>query len=124
MKLISTGNFIEPQVGTPNELMNVEHYNHLVTIKNVKITGGYGGQETGEDNNAMTLYATADGQSLNIRIDASAFIKDLDGKTIKNYQYFVGKSFDITGLVGYYESISGRQTYQLMLVGTSDLVYL
>lgn len=124
MKLISTGNFIEPQVGTPNDLMNVEHYNHLVTIKNVKITGGYGGQETGEDNNAMTLYATADGQSLNIRIDASAFIKDLDGKTIKNYQYFVGKSFDITGLVGYYESISGRQTYQLMLVGTSDLVYL
>lgn len=124
MKLISTGNIIEPNVGTPNELMNKEHYNHLVKIQNVKVTGGYGGTATGEEKNSMTLYATSNGQSLNIRIDASTFIKDLDGNKITTYEYFVGKTFDITGLVGYYESLSGRQTYQLMLVATSDLTYL
>lgn len=124
MKLISTGNFIEPEVSTPNKLLNKAHYNHLVKINNVTVTGGYGGLESGADDNAMTLYATSGTEKFNIRIDASTFIKDRDGNKINTYKYFVGLNFDVTGLVGYYESISGNQTYQLMLVATSDLNYL
>ena len=124
MKLISTGHTIEPQIASPSEVLNKAHYNHLVQIKNVTVTGGYGGTDTGADDNAMTLYAKSGTEKFNIRIDASTFIKDRDGKKITSYQYFVGLNFDITGLVGYYQSISGNQTYQLMLVATSDINYL
>lgn len=125
MKIISKGNAYEALELSPSEALSKDHYCVLVKFYNVTVTGGYGGRAEGNDTNAMTLYAKdGNGEKFNIRIDASTFIKDPDGNTIETYTYFVGKTFDISGMVGYYESVSGNQTYQLMLVATSDLVYL
>ena len=71
-------------------------------------------------NFAKNLLGVAD--NLQRAIDAAS--KDENNQSVTTYEYFVGKTYDITGLVGFYESISGNQTYQLMLVGTSDLVKL
>ncbi len=125
MKIISKGNAYEALELSPAEALNKDHYCVLVKFYNVTVTGGYGGRKEDSDSNAMTLYAKdSNGYKFNIRIDSSTFIKDTDGNTIETYRYFVGKTFDISGMVGYYESVSGNQTYQLMLVATSDIVYL
>jgi len=125
MKLISKNNAYEALEISPSEALTKKYYCVLVKFYNVTVTGGYGGRAEGNDTNAMTLYAVdGNGDKFNIRIDGSTFIKDKDGNTIESYKYFVGLNFDISGMVGYYESVSGNKTYQLMLVTTSDLIYL
>ena len=110
----------------------------LLQVKNLKVTGGYGGLNendlSGQKNekNSMTLYVEdEDGNDFNIRIDDSALIKDTKGGRIKSYKYFVdycnqgeGYTFDFTGLMGIYESqTTDKSELQLMLVSTVDLVY-
>ena len=82
--------------------------------------------------NSMTLYVEdSEGNKFNIRIDADTHVKDKDGNRIVTYKYFVdycsqgeGYTFDIIGLMGRYtNSFTDETEIQLMLVGTSDLIY-
>lgn len=138
MKLISTGNEVEPIELTVPEALKGEHMGILCKVSNLKVTGGYGGLNeydlSGQKNekNSMTLYVKDEqGNDFNIRIDDSALIKDTLGGRIKSYKYFVeycnqgeGYTFDFTGLMGIYESqTTDKSELQLMLVSTVDLGY-
>ena len=139
MRLISTDHEVEPIELTVKEAQKGEHMGILCSLKNLKVTGGYGGTKetnaSGEKNekNSMTLYVEdSEGNQFNIRIDDSVFIKGLDGSTIKTYRYFEeycskgeGYTFDFTGLMGRYESQTnaGHVEIQLMLVSSADLVH-
>ena len=137
MKLISTGNEIEPIELTIPEVETGEYMGILCRLNNLKATGGYGGldelDKNGQPNekNSMTINVVDEaGNKFNIRIDASVYIKGQDGNRIKSYKYFVdycnqgkGYTFDFVGMIGKYESqtTEGYEELQLMLVGTSDL---
>lgn len=139
MVLLSSGHEVEPIELTVDEAKKGEHMGILCSMKNLKVTGGYGGldelDKSGVKNekNSMTLYVEdSNGKQFNIRIDDSVFIKDKDGKRIKSYKYFVnysaqgeGYTFDFTGLMGKYESqtTEGHVEIQLMLVSSADLIY-
>ena len=112
--------------------------NSIVQIENLTVTGGYGGlfeidKTTGEnyDDNAMTLYCKDENdQSVQVRIDDSATVKNTDGGTIKSYTYFKnlsdkGVKFTFIGYKQRYESeTSGKVTYQLMLYSDEDIQYI
>lgn len=138
MKVLEEGLTVEPRELTVAEAKKGEGMGTLVKIKGLVATGGYGGLDETDRNgnqnttNSMTIYTkNSNGETFNIRIDGSTFIRDLNKKQIKTYQYFVNwckenpnGSFDITGIMGKYESqTSGNVEIQLMLVATSDLVY-
>lgn len=138
MKLISTGNEVEPIELTVPEANKGNHMGILCRVNNLKVTGGYGGlnelDKNGQpnDDNAMTLYVEdSEGNKFNIRIDGDTHVKDKDGNRILSYNYFVdycsqgeGYTFDIIGLMGRYTNQFTEITeIQLMLVGTSDLIY-
>ena len=138
MKLISSGHTVEPTELSVDEALKGEHMGVLCRVNNLKVTDGYGGtaelDKSGEYNekNSMTLYVEdSEGNKFNIRIDANAYIRDKDGKRIRTYKYFVeyceqgeGYTFDFIGLMGKYESqYTDETSIQLMLVGTTDLIY-
>ena len=115
-----------------------KNMNSIVQIENLTVTGGYGGlfeidKTTGEnyDDNAMTLYCKDENnQSVQVRIDDSATVKNTDGGTIKTYTYFKklsdnGVKFTFKGYKQRYESeTSGKVTYQLMLYSDEDIQYI
>lgn len=148
MLLLSRNNQVDPLLITAAEANTNAYMNVLVTIENLTITGGYGGYENNyadcmespdasqdycmsNSNNSMTLYASQtdpDSQSsvdFCIRIDSSTFIKNKNGATIRNYNYFVGQTLTLTGVMSMYESEkTGNNTVQLMLLATSDITYI
>ena len=138
MVLLEQNVQITPVELTVDQALKGEHMGILCSMKNLKVTGGYGGTKEYDKNgilnekNSMTLYVVDEnGKEFNIRIDSSTFIKDLAGSTIRSYRYFKnycdqgeGYTFDFTGLMGKYESqTTGNVEIQLMLVATSDLTY-
>lgn len=139
MVLLSSGHTVEPIELTVEEANKGEHMGVLCSMKNLKVTGGYGGlNETnisGDKNqkNSMTLYVKdSNGNSFNIRIDDSAYVTDKDGYRVRTYKYFEnycsqgeGYTFNFIGLMGKYESQTkeGHVEIQLMLVNTADLSY-
>lgn len=138
MVLLEQNVQINPVELTVDQALKGEHMGILCSMKNLKVTGGYGGTKEYDKNgilnekNSMTLYVVDEnGKEFNIRIDSSTFIKDLAGSTIRTYRYFKnycdqgeGYTFDFTGLMGKYESqTTGNVEIQLMLVATSDLTY-
>ena len=145
MKLLSTGNIVEPIVVTASEANTKAYAGRLVTIENLYIKDGYGGYdnlyaECMEDpstteayclnsSNAMTLYAeqVVNGVTtqFTIRIDSSASIRNTNNRKIKDFNYFVGKTLTLTGIMGMYQSENATSpTNQLMLVATSDVTYV
>ena len=145
MKVLSTGNVIDPIVVTAAEANTKAYAGRLVTIENLYIKDGYGGfdnfyAECMEDpstteayclnsSNAMTLYAeqTVNGvkTQFTVRIDSSASIRNTNNKKIKDFNYFVGKTLTLTGIMGMYQSENATSpTNQLMLVATSDVAYV
>ena len=147
MTLISTGNIVEPIKITAEEANTNQYARVLVTITDLVAIGGYGGftnnyqecmeSSTGTEEycsinskNSMTIFVsqTVNGKvtEMSIRIDDSTFIKDEFGSKITDYNYFVtktkdsGKTMNVTGVMGMYESQSGKNTVQLMLVASSD----
>ncbi|MBQ9731104.1 MAG: thermonuclease family protein [Bacilli bacterium] len=123
--ILEKNHVVTPMEVTVNDVNNnPEMLGVLVTIKGLTATGGYGGLDSGAETNGITVYTVdADGNKLNIRIDKGAYIRDENGERIKSFEYFEGKTFDITGVMGLYESqYDGKIEYQLMLIRTTDLV--
>lgn len=138
MVLLGENQPIFPVELTVPEALKAEHLGVLCEMKDLKVTGGYGGtqelDQNGQPNekNSMTLYVVdKNGNNFNIRIDSSTFIKDVNGSTIRTYKYFKeycdqgeGYTFDFVGLMGKYQSqTTDKVEIQLMLVATSDLTY-
>lgn len=124
--IISQNHTINPlEVNVTDVNNNPETIGVLVSIKGLTGKGGYGGTDAGADTNGITVYAEdADGNKLNIRIDKNAYIRDENGERIRTYEYFEGKTFDIIGVMGLYESqYDGKIEYQLMLIRTQDIVF-
>lgn len=124
-KILSTGHTVDPlEVNVEDVNNNPEYLGVLVTLKGITGTGGYGGLDAGAETNGITVYAKdADNNKINIRIDKGAYIRDENNERIRTYEYFVGKTFDITGVMGLYESQYDNEIeYQLMLIRTSDLM--
>lgn len=146
MKLLSSKNKVEPLEITASEANTGKYMNVLVTIKDLTATGGYGGytnnyneclESEGTTNeycasqskNSMTIFTKQDKTDFSVRIDDSVFIKNTAGVKIKDYKYFVstcsdGTTLTLTGVMGSYLSEkTNKNTIQLMLLKTSDVVY-
>lgn len=148
MVLLSIGNAVNPLLITASEANTNSYMGVLVTIENLTITGGYGGYDNNfaecmespdasqeycisNSSNAMTLYAVQTDPDTQakvdfcIRIDSSTFIKKKSGATVKDYNYFVGQTLTLTGVMSMYESEkTGNNTIQMMLLATSDIIYI
>lgn len=139
MKLLDTNVEVEPQLITVEQALSGNYLNTLCKIEGLVATGGYGGKDEIDDrtgypyeNNSMTIFVTekSTGKKFNVRIDSSTFIKDEYGDTIRSYKYFKdycsqseNHYFDLVGVVGRYENLSGDIEIQLMLITTRDITY-
>ena len=124
--IISKNHVVNPLEVEVNDVNNnPEMIGVLVSLKGLTGFGGYGGTDAGAETNGITVYAKdAKGNELNIRIDKNAYIRDESGERIRTYEYFEGKTFDVIGLMGLYESqYTGDIEYQLMLIRTQDIVF-
>ena len=138
MTLISENNDVKPKVLSVPEANTGDNMGVLCQINNLKVTGGYGGLDELDrygnlnQDNAMTLYVKdAEGNNFNIRIGDDAYVRDTNGDRITSYKYFEnycnqgeGYTFNFIGLMGRYTSqVTDLTEIQLMLSGTSDVIY-
>ncbi len=133
-KIISTGNTVTPLETNVDKVAAGEYLNLLVELKNVKVTGGYGGldeidRNTGKPytNNAMTLWiANEAGESVkgaSIRIPQDVTVYN-DGEPIRSFSFFKDKFINITGIMTKYTSTSGNTTYAVSLCSRSEIEVL
>ncbi|MCL2522518.1 MAG: thermonuclease family protein [Erysipelotrichales bacterium] len=115
LRIISRNNVVEPNLvsaGAVRIPINPELEGTLVSLQNITITGG----TTNMGNNSMTLNGRdASGNTINIRLDANVFIFDEEGIRIPHHSWFVGRTFDFTGIVNRFSN-----NFQILLLETAD----
>ena len=125
IKLISTGHTITPLVITAAEGNDPKYINVVVTVNNLHGTGGY----KEDDSNAMTINCMDNlGGTLNLRISDGVHVYDREGSgfdRILDPMYFQveGETFNVTGALLHFESMSGNVSYQVNLCKNADLVF-
>lgn len=123
--LISSGNAIDPLVITAAEGNDDKYINVVVTVNNLHGTGGY----KEDDSNALTIYCMDDLEGLiNLRISDNVHVYDRAGSgfdRILDPLYFQveNETFNVTGALLKYESLSGNISYQVSLCKNADLVF-
>ena len=117
MLLLSTGHTVTPREVSIEEVnlqTNPELAQTLVSVKDIVVTGG-----KNDDHGSFNVYGTVNGTKISLRFDKNTAhnYKDADGNLIKTYEYFLGKTLDVVGIVDiYYEN------YQIKIITTKDVV--
>ncbi|MFA5421425.1 MAG: thermonuclease family protein [Bacilli bacterium] len=125
IKLITAGNAIEPLVITAAQGNDPKYINVVVTVNNLHGTGGY----KEDDSNAMTINCMDNlSGAINLRISDNVHVYDRAGSgfdRILDPLYFQveGETFNVTGALLRYESLSGNVSYQVSLCKNADLVF-
>lgn len=83
-----------------------------ITMKDLYVSDTYTTHNGGDNDGAMTLTCTADGQSIDVR---TIVLYDADGNMIDASAY-LNKTIDVTGIVDYYD---GR--YQIKVLTAADI---
>jgi len=115
LRIISRNNVVEPRVVSAAEVNlqnNPTLEGTLVSVEDITIISG----TTHMTNNSMTLQGRdAFGNAVSIRLDANVFIRDEHGIRIPHHEFFVGRTFNFTGIVSQFSN-----NYQIMLLRTED----
>jgi endonuclease YncB( thermonuclease family) len=123
MKILSTGNKIDPLTGTAAVLGVDANINVVVKAEGLKCTGGYATQNAATKTAySFTLYCEDSTAKLNIYIADTIAISD--GKyRVTTVDFFQNAtSLTITGGLVTYTTTAGVKTYQIKLCRAADLV--